>query len=206
MTIKDRSRLDDHYSRKARQEGYPARSVFKLEELDQKYDLIKPGFSVLDLGCAPGGWTLYAAKAAGPFGRVAGVDIAPPAPRGFPPQVSIIEADLLLAGPSLVSSLGPFQVVLSDMAPKTTGRRDVDQARSLALCERAWEWAKETLAPGGAFLFKIFESPEGDAFIKALAGHFARQVRLKPKATRRQSAEIYALGLGFKGLPAPEAP
>ena len=199
MAIKDRSRLDDHYSRKARREGYPARSVWKLEELDRKHRLLSPGLKVLDLGCAPGGWTLYAAKVVGPGGLVVGADLSPPEAGGFPPQVRLLSADLLTTEPSLASALGPFDLVLSDMAPKTTGRRDVDQARSLALCERAWDWARELLKPGGNFLFKIFESPEGASLAKELTGRFARQVKLKLQATRTRSAEIYVLGLGYKG-------
>jgi 23S rRNA (uridine2552-2'-O)-methyltransferase len=197
LTVKDRSRLDDHYSRKARQEGYPARSVWKLEELDQKYGILKPGQKVLDLGCAPGGWSLYAAKAVGPGGLVVGIDLAPPAASTFPSQVTLIEADLLEGDPELVASLGPFDTVLSDMAPKTTGRRDVDQARSLELCLKAWEWAQALLRPGGFFLFKVFESPEADALAREQAGRFARQIRLKPKATRVKSVEIFILGFCF---------
>ena len=199
MAIKDRSRLDDHYSRKARREGYPARSVWKLEELDRKHRLLSPGLKVLDLGCAPGGWTLYAARVVGPDGLVVGADLAPPEAGGFPPQVRLLSADLSAAEPSLVAALGPFDLVLSDMAPKTTGRLEVDQARSLVLCERAWEWARDLLKPGGNFLFKIFESPEGASLAKELAGRFVRQVKLKPQATRSRSAEIYVLGLGYKG-------
>ena len=152
----------------------------------------------MDLGCAPGGWSLYSAKAVGPGGLVVGIDLAPPDPRGFPANVSLIEADLLLGEPEMVADLGPFDLVLSDMAPKTTGRREVDQARSLELCLRAWEWALALLRPGGAFLFKIFESPEGDALIREQSAFFSRQARLKPKATRTKSVEIFVLGLGFK--------
>jgi 23S rRNA (uridine2552-2'-O)-methyltransferase len=130
---------------------------------------------------------------------VVGIDLSPPPEEGFPPQVEIMAADLLELEPSLAAPKGPFDLVLSDMAPKTTGRRDVDQARSLALCERAWDWASALLKPGGAFLFKIFESPSGDALAREISGHFARQVRLKPKATRAKSLEIFVLGLGFKG-------
>jgi 23S rRNA (uridine2552-2'-O)-methyltransferase len=199
LAIKDRSRLDDHWSRLARKEGYPARSVWKLEEIDRKHALIEPGGRVLDLGAAPGGWTLYAAGRVGPGGLVAAVDLAPLAGRGLPPQVRPLQADLLEAEPSLVAAWAPFDAVLSDMAPKTTGRRDVDQARSAELARRAWEWARGLLGPGGAFLYKIFESPEADAMARELAPGFKRQLRLKPRATRDRSLEIYVLGLGFRG-------
>ncbi|MDR1657160.1 MAG: RlmE family RNA methyltransferase [Deltaproteobacteria bacterium] len=199
MTIKDRRRLDDHYSRLARKEGYPARSVYKLGEFDQKYKLFRPELKVLDLGCAPGGWTLYAAQKVGPRGLVVGLDLKAPSQGGFPPWVRLLVADLLEPIPSQLSDMKPFDVVLSDMAPKTTGRREVDQARSLELCQAAWAVTEQYLRAGGFYLFKVFESPEADELVKQLAPFFSRQVRLKPKATRGQSTEIFILGLGFKG-------
>ncbi len=192
MAVKDRRRLDDYYSRKARQEGFPARSVYKLEEFDQRFKLLHPGQKVLDLGCAPGGWTLYAAGRVGPRGRVLGLDLEPPV-SPFPPQVTILQADLLDADIELVTGEGPFDVVLSDMAPKTIGRREVDQARSLELCRVAWAWAERLLNPGGHFLFKIFQSQDGEAFIRELTPRFAKITRLKPRATRTQSQEIFVL-------------
>lgn len=198
MTIKDRGRLDDHYSRKARQEGFPARSVYKLEEIDQKYKLLRPGQNVLDLGCAPGSWSLYAAGKVGPRGRVIGLDLTLPSV-AFPAQVSIFQADLLENPLELVLSAAPFDLVLSDMAPKTMGRREVDQARSLELCEMAWVWALELLKPGGHFIFKIFQSQDGDNFIRTLAPKFNKIIRVKPKATRSESLEIFVLGHKFTG-------
>jgi len=200
MAIKDHKRLDDHFSRKARQEGYPARSVYKLEEIDQKYRLLKAGQKVLDLGCAPGSWTLYAAAKVGPRGRVIGLDLQPIS-SAFPPQVKIWQADLLAdESLGLVLAEAPFDLVLSDMAPKTMGRREVDQARSLELCQIAWNWAEKMLLPGGHFLFKIFQSQEGENYIKeSLQKNFSKIIRLKPKATRSQSLEMFVLGQGFKG-------
>lgn len=199
MTVKDRGRLDDHWSRKARLEGYPARSVWKLEEFDLKHNLIRPGMRVLDLGCAPGSWTLYAAEKVGPRGLVRGLDLDPPEGASFPAWASVGRADIRLASPELVRDLGPFDLVLSDMAPSTTGRREADQAGSLELCSLAWDWAGALLKKGGHFLFKIFQSSEGDAFVRSLAPFFERQVRLKPKATRSKSQELFVLGTGFKG-------
>ena len=198
MAIKDRKRVDDHYSRKARQEGFPARSVYKLEEIDQKFKLIKPGQAVLDLGCAPGSWTLYAAGIVGPKGRVIGVDLNP-VEGTFPPQVTILQADLLTSPRTLVENDGPFDLVLSDMAPKTMGRREVDQARSLELCQMAWVWAESLLKPGGHFVFKIFQSQDGDDFIRTLKSRFSQISRLKPKATRSESLETFIVGRGYKG-------
>ena len=196
MAIKDKKRVDDHFSQKARKEGYPARSVYKLEEIDQKYKLLKPGQKILDLGCAPGSWTLYAAEKVGFQGRVVGIDLQR-IDRSFPPQVRVLQADLLECGRDLISGEGPFELVLSDMAPKTMGRKEVDQARSLELCEMAWDWARALLKPGGHFLFKIFQSQEGDDFIRGLKSDFAKISRQKPKATRSQSLEVFVLAQGF---------
>lgn len=198
MAIKDRRRIDDHYSQKARQEGFPARSVYKLEEIDQKHKLFRPGQKVLDLGCAPGSWTLYAAGKVGPGGRVIGLDLDPPT-SSFPPQVSILKADLLEDRMAeQVSETAPFDLVLSDMAPRTMGRREVDQARSLELCQMAWAWAEKLLRPGGHFLFKIFQSQDGDDFIRSLQPDFEKISRLKPKATRSQSLETFVLAKNYQ--------
>lgn len=199
MAIKDRKRIDDHYSQKARKEGFPARSVYKLAEINEKYRLFAPGQHILDLGCAPGSWSLYAAEKVGPKGRVLGLDLSPVS-AAFPPQVRILEADLLEADfQILLEGEAPFNLVLSDMAPKTMGRREVDQARSLELCQMAWLWARELLKPGGHFIFKIFQSQDGDDFIRTLAPRFSKIFRIKPKATRSESLEIFVLGQNFKG-------
>lgn len=192
MAIKDRNRIDDHYSQKARKEGYPARSVYKLEEFDKKFKLLRSGQKILDLGCAPGSWSLYAAEKVGPGGKVIGIDLAP-TETAFPPQVTIIKADLLENQIELVSDDGLFDLVLSDMAPKTMGRREVDQARSLELCQMAWVWAEQLLMVGGHFLFKIFQSQDADNFIKTLKPFFEQITRLKPKATRANSLETFVL-------------
>jgi 23S rRNA (uridine2552-2'-O)-methyltransferase len=199
MTIKDRKRINDFYSQKARQESYPARSVWKLEEFDHKYLLFKPGQKVLDLGCSPGSWSLYAGKKVGSSGLVLGLDILPPETGIFPTNVIIKQADLLVDSPDLAAAYGQFQIVLSDMAPKTCGRKEIDQAKSLELCQMAWLWAKSLSVLGASFLFKIFQSPDGDVFVKDLSLHYQKQIRLKPKATRSQSQEIFILNLDFKG-------
>jgi 23S rRNA (uridine2552-2'-O)-methyltransferase len=200
MAIKDRNRLDDYYSQKARQEKYPARSVWKLEEFDAKYRLFKLGQRVLDLGCAPGSWSLYVGKAVGPKGLVLGLDLAPPRGVSFPENILIRQADLLTDSLEVASGYAPFQVILSDMAPKTTGRKEIDQAKSLELCQMAWTWVKSLSDLGVDFLFKIFQSPEGDAFLKSLKTCYKQQFRLKPKATRKESQEIFVLNRGFSRL------
>jgi 23S rRNA (uridine2552-2'-O)-methyltransferase len=199
MAIKDHSRLDDYYSREARQAGYPARSVYKLEEIDKKYRLLRPGLHVLDLGCAPGSWSLYAAQKVGLKGRVLGLDLRPPDLKsGGPGQPLFLTADLLAASPDLAQPHGPFDLVMSDLAPATCGRKEVDQARSLALVLAAWSWAEVLLKSGGHFLYKIFQSAEAEDFNRNLGEKFNKIELLKPKATRGRSREIFGLGLGFK--------
>ena len=158
---------------------------------------MRPGRRVLDLGCAPGSWSLYAARKVGPEGLVLGLDLQPPAWPGPPPaQLSFLAADLLAASPELAEPLGPFDLVLSDLAPATCGRKEVDQARSLALVRAAWEWARALLEPGGHFLYKIFQSPEAEDFSRHLKEKFNKVELLKPRATRGRSMEIFCLGLG----------
>ena len=195
--------MTDHYSRQAREAGYPARSVYKLEEMDRKHRLFRPGQRVLDLGCAPGSWSLYAAQKVGGEGLVLGLDLKPsPLKNGEPrPQLFFLTADLLTASPELAEPRGPFDLVLSDLAPATCGRKEVDQARSLALVQAAWTWAEALLKPGGHFIYKIFQSPEGECFSRNLKEKFNKVELLKPKATRSRSREIFGLGLGLKSGP-----
>ena len=199
--IKDQRRVNDFYARKARQENFPARSVYKLQEVDEKYGLLRPCFRVLDLGCAPGSWTMYAAGRVGPTGRVVGLDLNPAEARTGG-AVTVLEADVFALTPeSLPGALveaGPFDVVLSDMAPKTTGQRSVDQARSLRLCQAALDLARAVLKPGGAFLFKIFQGPDADEFCRETADFFDVFRRIKPKSSRSFSPEIFGLGLKFR--------
>jgi len=197
MTIKDRSRLDDHYSRQARKEGYPARSIYKLEELDRKYHLFRLGLRVLDLGCAPGSWSLYAARKVGAGGLVLGLDLQLPALK-IEPYLFFKSVDILAVSPEFAATQAPFDIVLSDLAPATSGRKEVDQARSLVLVQAAWGWARALLKPGGCFLYKIFQSPEGENFCKNLKENFNKVELLKPRATRGRSMEIFGLGVGFK--------
>jgi 23S rRNA (uridine2552-2'-O)-methyltransferase len=199
LAVKDQSRLDDHYSRQARQSGYPARSVYKLEEIDRKYRLFRKGQRVLDLGCSPGSWSIYAARKVGEGGLVLGLDLHLPGHKNDEPQLFFLTADLLTASPELAEPQGPFDLVLSDLAPATCGRKEVDQVRSLALVQAAWAWAEVLLKPGGHFLYKIFQSPEGEDFSRELNKKFNKIELLKPKATRSRSREIFGLGFGFSG-------
>ena len=186
----------DHYSQQAKKERFPARSVYKLQEIQKKQRLIKKGDKVLDLGCAPGSWLLYAAKLTGPKGRVIGVDIKPLAVQ-LPSHIKIITADVFTLDNE---SLGnDYNVVLSDMAPATTGHKAVDAARSYNLCETALNIAQGILLPGGSFVCKIFQGADFNLYLDTVRAGFKGLKIFKPQSSRKTSKEIYVIGLGFKG-------
>ena len=186
----------DHYSRQAKKERFPARSVYKLEEIQKKHQLIKKGDRVLDLGCAPGSWLIFAAKLTGPKGRVIGVDLKPVSIQETS-HIKIITADVFTLD---IESLGrDFNVVLSDMAPSTTGHKAVDAARSYYLCETALKIANSILLPGGSYVCKIFQGPDFNLFLDAVRAGFKGLKIFKPQSSRKASKEIYVIGLGFKG-------
>ncbi len=189
----------DYYFKKAKQENYPARSVYKLQEMDKAHKLLRAGQKVLDLGACPGSWTLYAAERVGPGGRVLGIDLNMP-DTAFPAQVIFLQEDIFARSPLFLGhlrELGPFDVVMSDMAPKTTGSRFTDQARSIQLVEAAFAVAEEWLAAGGTFIAKVFEGPDVQPFVQTLRPRFAKVGMVKPKSSRAESKEIFILGLGF---------
>jgi len=191
----------DHYFKRAKAENYPARSVYKLQELDAKFALLSPGFKVLDLGAAPGSWTLFAAKKVGPAGRVLALDIQT-TEQEFPENVHFLVHDAFADSPELLAlmePLLPFDFVMSDMAPKTTGVKFTDQARSVELCERARDVALRRLKPGGNFVAKIFEGPDAKDFQESLRPHFEKVRGFKPKSSRAESKETFIVGLGFRG-------
>jgi 23S rRNA (uridine2552-2'-O)-methyltransferase len=190
-----KNQWQDHYTRRAKKERFPARSVYKLQEIQQKHQLIKKGYKVLDLGCAPGSWLLYAAKLTGDRGRVVGIDLKPVTGQ-FPAQAEIITADVFTLD---VKSLGiSFNVVLSDMAPSTTGHKDVDAARSYNLCETALGIAQSVLLPGGSFACKIFQGPDFKAFTDIVKAGFKELTIFKPRSSRKASKEIFVIGKGKK--------
>ena len=193
----------DHYFLKAKQENYPARSVYKLQEIDKRFTLFKPGQKVLDLGAAPGSWTLWAAQKVGVSGRVLGVDLQDTR-QAFPANACFLRQDVFSDDPALLEAmegLAPFDVVLSDMAPSTTGIKFTDQVRSLELCERARDLALRWLAPGGSFVAKIFEGPDVKAYTDGLRPLFETVKGFKPKSSRSESKETFVVGLGFRGQP-----
>lgn len=190
----------DHYFLKAKQQNYPARSVYKLQELDAKFKLFKPGMKVLDLGAAPGSWSLWAAERVGPSGFVLACDVQDTS-IPFPANVRFMREDVF--APSAVfeetlRELVPFDLVVSDMAPATTGTRFTDQARSLELCRQALHAAERCLAHGGAFVVKIFMGPDVHVFAASLRGRFTSVKAFKPKSSRAESKEIFYVGLGYE--------
>ena len=189
----------DHYSERAKKERYPARSVFKLKEAQKKFRLIKKGDRVLDLGCSPGSWLLYAAELAGKRGRVLGIDLKAILIQ-LPPQAETLTADIMTIDRSWFDKQkvgGRFNVVLSDMAPATTGNKGLDAARSFQLCQAALGIAEMVLKPGGSFICKIFQGEEFKEFSDIVRNRFKRHKIFKPLSSRKESKEIFIVGMGF---------
>ena len=197
---KKQQRWADHYSERAKKERYPARSVFKLKEAQKKFRLIKKGDRVLDLGCSPGSWLLYAAELTGKRGRVLGIDLKAPHIK-LPPQAKTLRADILTIDRAWFDEqkLGDrFNVVLSDMAPATSGNKGLDAARSFQLCQAALNIAEMVLEPGGSFICKIFQGEEFKDFSDIVKNRFKRHKIFKPRSSRKESKEIFVVGLGYK--------
>jgi 23S rRNA (uridine2552-2'-O)-methyltransferase len=196
----------DHYFKRAKKEGFPARSVYKLEEIDRRVRLFRSGQRVLDLGCHPGSWLQYCARAVGHRGLVVGVDLRPMALE-LPSHVQVLRADVFGLQPADLQHLSStFDVVLSDLAPATTGIRAADSARSSLLFERALELAGTLLVPGGSFLGKIFQGTDFDSMVREMKRMFRRVRGMKPRATRKESKEIYLLGMEKRAGWAPSRP
>jgi 23S rRNA (uridine2552-2'-O)-methyltransferase len=198
-------RPKDHYFQKAKAEGLRARSAFKLEEVARRFRLFRPGARVLDLGAAPGGFLHVIAEAVGPRGLVLGVDLVPVRPfKEAWVQTAVL--DILQEG-ALEALEGlapqPFDVVLSDLAPKTSGISSVDEARSLRLAERAFEVSQRRGRVGCSFLVKLFMGGDFEAFRAQLKGAYGEVKVVRPEATRSASVEVYLLGLGRKALEPP---
>jgi 23S rRNA (uridine2552-2'-O)-methyltransferase len=185
----------DARTRAAKARGYPARSVFKLEEIDRRVRLFARGQRVLDLGAAPGSWSLYASERVGAVGRVLAVDRSPIL-QAFAPNVSVVQGDALDLATEALGALAPYDVVLSDMAPSTSGAKASDQARSYELFARALEVAK-TLGKGGShFVGKLFMSGDFQEARRAVGAAYARSQVIRPDATRSRSPEVFLVGLG----------
>jgi 23S rRNA (uridine2552-2'-O)-methyltransferase len=200
--------LNDPYVRRAKMEGKRSRAAYKLAELDARFRLLKPGHKVVDLGAAPGGWTQYAVarvqagKAPGKAaGRVVGIDINPWTPV---PHAQCLTLDFLdAAAPDALKAAlgGPADVVLSDMAAPTTGHAGTDHMRIMALAEAAWLFAEEVLAPGGAFVCKVFQGGTEGELLKRIKAACASVKHAKPPASRKESAEVYLVAQGFRAPP-----
>ncbi len=190
--------LDDGYRRQARREGYAARAVYKLAEIHQRYRILTRGGSVLDLGCAPGSWLQKAREIVGPSGQVVGIDLvavdADACPGARLHQGDFFSDD----GRTFLATHGPYEAVLSDMAPKTSGIKSADQARSLELCEGAWLVAQQHLKPGGSFVCKIFQGAGFPELLKDVRRRFRKTHGFKPKSSRSASMETYIVGLGYQ--------
>ncbi len=201
MSQKSGYNPQDRFFKKAKQEGFAARSVYKLQEIDQKFKVFKSGQTVLDLGASPGSWSQFASQKIGSSGRLIGVDLSPVTVSL--PNAVFIEADL--RDLSLIETFkehgfdAPFDIVMSDMMAKTTGIKSADQARSLELCELALETAKRYLRPGGTFVCKFFQSGEFGQLRNAIKREFERVEAIKPESTRSISKEIFLVGLRKKG-------
>lgn len=191
----------DHYFHKAKKERFLARAIYKLEEIQKKYRLLRPGYRVLDLGAAPGSWLQLVQGIIGPRGLAIGVDIKR-FDHTFPKHVIAIQKDIFDAGflEEMAETYAPFDVVLSDMAPSTTGIRSVDSARSAMLFEQALNVAMATLRPQGHFLAKLFQGSEFTELLSLVKRHFERVKVIKPEASRKDSKEIYILAMGFRKI------
>jgi 23S rRNA (uridine2552-2'-O)-methyltransferase len=191
--------LNDPYVAEARRLGYRSRSAFKLIELDDRFRLLLPGRRVVDLGCAPGGWTQVAVDRVGAGGAVVGIDIAQTAPVA---GAVILHCDIHDPDgtSAITTALGaPADVVLSDMAPSATGHAATDHLRIVALAEAAFSVASEILRPGGAFVAKVFRGGAEGALPAQLKRVFAEVRHAKPPASRAESAETYVIAKGFRG-------
>jgi 23S rRNA (uridine2552-2'-O)-methyltransferase len=184
----------DARTREAKAKGYPARSVFKLEEIDRRVKLLVLGQRVLDLGAAPGSWSLYAAQRVGPRGAVLAID-RDPIQQTFPAHVRVAQGDALTLETSALAELAPYDVVLSDMAPNTSGSKAADQARSFELFMRAVAVARELGRPGSHFVGKLFMSGDFEAARAALVAGYEKCQVIRPEGTRSRSTEVFLVGL-----------
>ena len=191
--------FNDEFVKRARKEGYRSRAVYKLQEIDTRDRLLKPGMTVVDLGAAPGAWSQYLVERVGRSGRVIALDILP---MEALPGVEVLQGDFTEESTlkALLDVLGgrPVDLVISDMSPNISGVDSADKARAMYLSELAVDFAAQVLKPGGAFLMKVFQGSGFSELYKGIQGKFTRVVSRKPKASRARSAEIYVLATGFR--------
>lgn len=184
--------LDDHYVKLAQKDGYRARAAYKLLEINDKLKLIQPGMTVVDLGAAPGSWSQVAARLVGDNGTLIASDILP---MDYLDNVTFIQGDFREQAvfDNIMAAVAgrPVDVVLSDMAPNTSGFAAVDQPRMMYLCELAVDFALQTLTEGGALIMKVFQGEGSDELRKAMQGQFSKLRSIKPAASRARSKEMY---------------
>ena len=192
----------DHWAKKAQKEGFGARSVYKLEEIQKRFRILPPrALRALDLGCSPGSWSRFLRQRMGRKAQIVGIDIKPVTDY---PGHFVHRSILDVSTEDLISTLGGLaDLVVSDMAPNTTGARFTDHIRQLELAEMARDTALAVLRPGGSFVVKVFDGQEAHAFVQSLRPHFGKVKRVKPEATRRASVEFFAVCLGRADLAAP---
>jgi 23S rRNA (uridine2552-2'-O)-methyltransferase len=188
-------RKPDRFTRAAKKAGFPARSVFKLEEIDRRMGLLRGGMRVLDLGAAPGSWSAYAAQKIGQSGRLLAVDLEPLA-TAIPPNALFSQGDAFSLSNDELGRFAPYDVVLSDMAPKTIGSRITDQTRSFELFMRALAVAAALGKKGGSFVGKIFMSDDMPAARVEVRSHYESERLIRPEGTRAVSTEIFVVGSG----------
>lgn len=193
-------KVKDYYYKKAKKENFLARSIYKLEEIDDKYKVIRKNDSIMDMGYFPGSWIQYTSKKVGADGKVIGVDIKPVNKTLMrEPNVTVFEKDIFdVQELSEIGMDGKFDVIVSDMAPNTTGIRSVDQDRSLNLVEMVFYLAPKFLRHGGNIVIKVFDSNKAQMYLKEQRKLFNEFHFLKPKSTRSVSKEFFVIGKGFK--------
>jgi 23S rRNA (uridine2552-2'-O)-methyltransferase len=193
-------KVKDHYFNKAKQENYLARSIYKLEEIDQKYKVLKKGDLVVDFGYYPGSWIQYTSKVIGDDGRVVGIDIQEVNKKlSGVSNVRVYQKDIFnISDLSQLDVEDKFDVVLSDMAPSTTGVQSLDQIRSLNLVESVFGLLPQFLKVGGNFVIKVFDSQDAQNYLKDQKKRFSDFSYLKPKSTRSVSKEFFVIGKQFK--------
>lgn len=193
-------KVKDFFFKKAKKENYYARSIYKLEEIDKKFHILGKGYSVLDLGYFPGSWVQYSLKKVGPAGKVVGIDIQEINTKfSAEDNILLFCKDVFeLSGLEEIGQSDPFDIMVSDMAPKTTGIKTVDQLKSLDLVEKVFSMLPLFLKQGGNLVVKIFESQDAQNFIKENKKFFTSSHFFRPKATRSVSQETFFIGKGYK--------
>ncbi len=190
----------DFYAEKARKDGYPARSVYKLEEIQKKFNIIRPGYKIIDVGASPGSWTMYALKLTKGSGLVVGADLKPMVLRESYSNFFFMQGDIFKEETiSFLAEKGPYDTILSDAAPATTGNRTIDTGRSYSLVEQVIGLSGPLLKKGGSMVLKIFQGGDEKELIDYMKTIFETVKIFKPKAVRKESFETYFIGMSYKG-------